>query len=161
MIFVTLRMCVFYLPERWISPHVAIYFEMACIMTIAIAFMGFVFRLLEVEALLEEYLTYLQDLYFQIVNQNVQILEASERRIAREEVELNRQIIMAENRLGEIVIDAITALRALKTYGLLYSVCLLLVSVFAFDVRNIGSQELVICMLDISLGCLLWMTFKE
>ena len=68
---------------------------------------------------------------------------------------------MAENRLGEIVIDAITALRALKTYGLLYSVCLLLVSVFAFDVRNIGSQELVICMLDISLGCLLWMTFKE
>ena len=68
---------------------------------------------------------------------------------------------MAENKLGEIVIDAITALRALKTYGLLYSVCLLLVSVFAFDVRNIGSQELVICMLDISLGCLLWMTFKE
>ena len=46
---------------------------------------------------------------------------------------------MAENRLGEIVIDAITSLRALKTYGLLYSVCLLLVSLFAFDVRNIGT----------------------
>ena len=63
---------------------------MACIILIAIAFMGFVFRLLEVEALLEEYLTYLQDIYFQIINQNVQILEASERRMAREEVELNR-----------------------------------------------------------------------
>ena len=161
MIFIAIRMCAFYLPETWISPQISIYLEMACIILIAIAFMGFVFRLLEVEALLEEYLTYLQDIYFQIINQNVQILEASERRMAREEVELNRQIIMAENRLGEIVIDAITALRALKTYGLLYSVCLLLVSVFAFDVRNIGSQELVICMLDISLGCLLWMTFKE
>ena len=68
---------------------------------------------------------------------------------------------MAENRLGEIVIDAITSLRALKTYGILYAVCLLLVSLFTFEVRNFGSQELVICMIDISLGCLLWMTFRE
>ena len=90
MIYVTLRMCHFYLPEKWMSPQIAIYFEMACILVIAIAFMGFVFRLLEVEALFEEYLTYLQDIYFQIINQNVQILEASETRITREGIELNR-----------------------------------------------------------------------
>lgn len=59
------------------------------------------------------------------------------------------------------MIDAITSLRALKTYGLLYSVCLLLVSLFAFDVRNVATLELAVCMLDISLGCLLWMTFQE
>ena len=88
-------------------------------------------------------------------------MESRQQRVTHEEIELNRQIISAENRLGDIVIDAITSLRALKTYGILYAVCLLLVSLFAFDARNVATMELAVCMLDISLGCLLWMTFRE
>ena len=59
-------------------------------MVISVAFMGFVFRMLDQEAILEEYLTYLQDIYFQIINQNVQILEANQNRVGMDEVELNR-----------------------------------------------------------------------
>ena len=83
-------MCAFYLPEKWSSPQTTIYIEMACLMVISVAFMGFIFRLLDQEEILEEYLTYLQDIYFQIINQNVQILEANQNSVGTDEVELNR-----------------------------------------------------------------------
>ena len=100
----------------------------------------------------------------------MQILEANENNIGRDEVERNRQIIMAENRLTEIVIDAITSLRALKTYGFLYIMCNLLLSLSVYrgsrdnneiPMENIPFYELIIWVLDVSLGCLLWMTFRD
>ena len=90
LLLISLRMCAFYLPEKWSGPQTTIYIEMACLMVISVAFMGFVFRMLDQEAILEEYLTYLQDIYFQIINQNVQILEANQNRVGMDEVELNR-----------------------------------------------------------------------
>ena len=68
LLLVSLRMCAFYLPDEYINPLIVIYLEMGCIMVISIFFMGFVFTLLEQETILEEYLTNLQDIYFQIVN---------------------------------------------------------------------------------------------
>ena len=63
-----LRICAFYLPEKWVASENIVYLEMGCTMTISVAFLGFAFRLLDQEDLLEEYITYLQDIYFQIIN---------------------------------------------------------------------------------------------
>ena len=68
LLLVGIRMCAFYLPETWITPKNAIYLEMGCTLTISVAFMGFLLRLLAQEEVLDEYLTYLQDIYFQIIN---------------------------------------------------------------------------------------------
>ena len=66
---ISLHMCIFYLPEEWMSPQKTIQIEIICIVVIAITFVRFVETcLLDQEKVLDEYLTYLQDIYFQIIN---------------------------------------------------------------------------------------------
>ena len=94
----------------------------------------FSLRAIDVAELIDNYLSYIQDVYFQIVNQNTQIIRANQNVINDNEmIAVNKQIIKAQMKVKVILFDSLLQTRSLQNIGILYGLAIVLSSLFVKD----------------------------
>jgi hypothetical protein len=94
--YVCLKLFEINMPQKWASTSNIIAIDVISTLLMSAMILMFSLRAIDVAELIDNYLSYIQDVYFQIVNQNTQIIRANQNVINDDElIAVNKQIIKA------------------------------------------------------------------